>query len=129
MCNPVTTIGIIKDMKDQSEPKDATETYQPSDFIALALAQIASERLDDDRIHKFAHDIHQLRERSDNRYLEAWEKLIEAGPEAIRRILTERSDRGQVLRSVCTFRAFVSPQERADIIAAHVPERTTERSR
>jgi hypothetical protein len=116
-------------MTDQPGTKDATETYQPSDFIALALATLASERLDDERVERFAEDIHRLRERADNRYLEAWESLIATGPDALRQVMTERSDRGQLLRSVCTFRAFVSPQERAEIIAAHAPQGTTESSR
>jgi len=107
----------------QSQARKATETYQPNDFIALAFAALASERLDDERIKRFAEDIRRLRERSDNRYLQTWERLIARGPEALRTIFLEPSDRGQVLRSVCTLRAFVSPQERAEIIASHAPKR------
>lgn len=108
----------------ESETRNATETYQPNDFIALALAALASQRLDDEHIKRFAEDIRRLRDRSDNRYLETWERLIASGPDALRTIFLEPSDRGQVLRSVCTFRAFVSPQERAEIIASHAPHRT-----
>lgn len=119
----------MKIMRDRIDPRDATDTYQPNDFIALALAALASERLDDEHIKRFAADIRRLRERSDNRYLETWEHLIASGREALRSTFLDRSDRGQVLRSVCTFRAFVSPRERAEIISTYVPQRTAERSR
>lgn len=119
----------MKQMRDKSEPRNATDTYQPNDFIALALAALASQRLDDEHIKRFAEDIRRLRKRSDNRYLETWEHLIASGPEALRSIFLDPSDRGQVLRSVCTFRAFVSPRERAEIIASCVPHHNADRSR
>jgi hypothetical protein len=113
-------------MSNSTDERDATATYQLNDFIALEMARLAAERLDEIRISRFAQDIEKLRSRSDNRYLQAWETAIKAGPEALRRVMLETTDRGQVMRSAAMFRAFVSPQERSDLILRYSRQRVKE---
>ena len=99
---------------------DATDLYLPNDFIALAMGELAAQRLDQDRLELFRRDLDRLRSRSDdNAYFRAWDQIIAAGQDAVRRALTETSQRGQVLRSVIAFRVFVSKVERDEIFARY----------
>ncbi len=48
-----------------------------------------------------------------------WDAIVDRGPEAIREAFTELSERGQILRSVISFRAFVTKAERDAIFREH----------
>jgi hypothetical protein len=105
-------------MNERAE--DASHLYQTNDHIALALGRLASTRLSDDRIAEFRNFIdRERRDHSDNKYLRLWVDIIDSGPAALRDAFTERSERGQVLRSVVSFRAFVTKDERDDIFRQH----------
>jgi hypothetical protein len=109
---------------------DATRFYQPNDFIALELGRLAAARLDPVRLAHFRDAIQHLRELSgDTRYFRLWDRILEAGPDAVRRALVEPSERGQILRSVVSFRAFVEKQERDEIFARYGRRLTADRSR
>jgi hypothetical protein len=100
--------------------KDATHLYQPNDFIALELGQLAAQRVTPQSLEQFRKDLQKMREKSrDSAYFRAWDTIIENGPEAVQRALIEPSERGQVLRSVISFRTFVSRDEREDIVRKH----------
>jgi hypothetical protein len=95
------------------ERADATHLYQTTDHIALALGRLAAKRLSPDRIADFRGFVERERWlHSDNKYLRLWIEIIDNGPDAIRQALTEPSEQGQVLRSVISFRAFVTKDER-----------------
>ncbi len=99
---------------------DASDLYLTNDHIALALGRLASKRLSRERIAEFRSSVERERSiHSDNTYLRAWIEIIDRGPGALREALTEPSERGQVLRSVISFRAFVSKDERDDIFRQH----------
>jgi hypothetical protein len=106
-----------------NEPKaapNATHLYRPNDFVALELARLASTRLDRARLERFRADVHRDRSRhGDNRYLRLWDSIIDNGPEAVRCVLLETSERGQILRSIVSFRAFVTKDERDEIVRRH----------
>lgn len=92
---------------------DATPLYQPNDMIALRMGRLAATRLDEKRLQRFSHDLERLQSRHHNSaYFGLWTAAVTAGPEAVRRLLTEPTQRGQVLRSLISFRAFVTKAER-----------------
>jgi predicted transcriptional regulator of viral defense system len=95
---------------------DATHLYQTNDHIALALGRLAAQRLSPDGIAAFRRFVQrEQRLHHDNKYLRLWIDIINRGADALRQALTESTQRGQVLRSVISFRAFVSKAERDDI--------------
>ena len=47
-------------------------------------------------------------------------EIMNLGPEAIREVLTETTERGQVLRSCVSLRAFVTKEERDRIFVEHM---------
>jgi hypothetical protein len=106
---------------------DGSELYLPNDHIALALGRLASKRLSPVRIATFRDLVE--RERStheDNKYLRQWIDIIDRGPNALREAFTETSQRGQALRSVISFRAFVTKAERDDIFRRIIRSQTTQ---
>jgi hypothetical protein len=103
-----------------SDRGDATELYQTNDLIALALGRLAAQRLAPDRLRAFQRTIQLARERAgDNKYRRMWEEIIMRGSDAVAEALTETTERGQVLRSVISFRAFVTKDERDAIFREH----------
>jgi hypothetical protein len=110
-----------QDAMNESQPaRNATHLYRPNDFVALELARLASTRLDRERLERFRADVHRDRSRhGDNRYLRLWDSIIDNGPEAVRCVLLETSERGQILRSIVSFRAFVTKDERDEIVRRH----------
>ncbi len=102
---------------------DATELYQANDFIALAMGRLAAQRLDTERLETFRSIIRRTRERTgDSKYLRMWDEILDRGSAAVAEALTERSERGQVLRSVISFRAFVTKDERDAIFRARLSD-------
>lgn len=103
-----------------SDHEDAIDLYLPNDFIALAMGRLAAERIGAERLHEFRKSIAGTRERSgDSLYLRMWEEILDKGEDAVAEALTETSQRGQILRSVISFRAFVTKAERDDIVRTH----------
>ncbi|MEO7040552.1 MAG: hypothetical protein ABI186_11035 [Candidatus Elarobacter sp.] len=99
---------------------DATPLYQPNDFIALEMGRVAAQRLTAGTISVFKASIERKRHQvGDGKYYRMWDKIVAGGADAIRQALVEPSERGQVLRSVISFRAFVTQQERDEIFRAH----------
>lgn len=47
-----------------------------------------------------------------------WLRLTDAGPDAVRRILCDDTERGRYMRSMAPLRQFISRGERADILRA-----------
>lgn len=108
--------------------RDATSLYQPNDHIALAPGRLASTRLSNDRIAEFRNFVeHERKLHGNNKYLRLWIDIIDSGPTALRQVLTEPSERGQVLRSVVSFRAFVTKDERDDIFRRYARSARTTR--
>jgi hypothetical protein len=108
-------------MKSRDLGADASHLYQPNDFIALEMAKLAAERLSPSCIEAFQRDLHRMHDRSGrNRYVQLWDRVIAAGPDALRQLFVESSEHGQVMRSVVSFRAFVTKEERDQIFARHV---------
>lgn len=107
-------------MGEREQSADATDLYQTSDFIALALGRLAAQRLTPERLAEFRNGlVRDAHRQPNNKYLRFWEGVVEEGPRAVRRALTEPSERGQVLRSVISFRAFVTKNERDAIFREH----------
>lgn len=79
---------------------------------------LAASRLTPDRLAQFKSNIEKLFARNPSRYVSEWKRAIEEGPDAVRYLLTDRSDRGQVMRSVLSFRPFVSKEERDALFRA-----------
>jgi hypothetical protein len=99
---------------------DAIRLYQPGDFIALALGRLAAQRMSPERLHAFRETLEMARRRNgDSKYLRMWDEIVREGADAVVRAFTEPSERGQVLRSVVSFRAFVTKSERDAIFREH----------
>jgi len=82
-------------------------------FIALEMGRLAAERVTMQTLHEFKKQLERTFERSgDSKYLRMWFEIVRMGPEAVRQALTETTERGRVLRSSISFRAFVSKAER-----------------
>ena len=95
---------------------EATHLYLVNDHIALALGRLAAERLSPDRIADFRRFVERSRgDHAENKYLRRWIDIVNNGPDALRAAFTEPSELGQVLRSVVSFRAFITKDERDDI--------------
>jgi hypothetical protein len=95
----------------QARP-DITGAYQQGDMLALEMGLRAASRLTTDSLAQFKSNLEELAARNPSRYVREWKRAIEEGPDAVRDLLTDRSDRGQVMRSVISFRPFVSKEER-----------------
>ena len=83
----------------QSRP-DITGAYQRGDMLALEMGLRAASRLTPHRLAQFKSNIEKLVARNPSRYVREWKRAIEEGPDAVRYLLTDRSDRAQVMRSV-----------------------------
>ena len=106
---------------ERHDTADARPLYQPNDFIALEMAILAAKRLDPERLAAFHRDLLRLHPGSrKTQYVTWWEQAIAQGPDAVRSILVEPSQRGQVMRSVVSFRAFVTKRERDEIFTRHL---------
>jgi hypothetical protein len=91
--------------------------YLINDEIALEFGKLAASRLTSDRLAAFRDSVHRsISQSGDNPYYQVWLQLIQAGPEPVAKALTDRTERGQVLRSVISFRSFVSKSEREHIV-------------
>jgi hypothetical protein len=86
--------------------------YLDYDAFALELGRLAASRLTEGSLQVFKGFVHRLEQGGSSEYAQAWLKAIDDGPEAVRSILTDTTDRGQALRSCVAFRAFVSKDER-----------------
>ena len=114
----------------QSRP-DITGAYQRGDMLALEMGLRAATRLTPRRLAQFKSSIEKLVARNPSRYVREWQRAIKEGPDAVRYLLTDRSDSGQVMLSVISFRPFVSKEERdalfradaADVQKRHSVER------
>jgi hypothetical protein len=111
---PVTTTQA----PDAWSRPDSTAAYQPGDMLALEMGLRAASRLTPTRLAQFRSNIEKIIARNPSRYLRGWKRAIEDGPDAVRYLLTDRSDRGQVMRSVISFRPFVSKEERDALFRA-----------
>jgi hypothetical protein len=97
---------------------NAISLYQPNDMIALRMGRLAANRVTPETLRQFGADLNRLHSRtSENVYLRIWRAAIAEGPGAVRNLLIEPSQRGQVLRSMISFRAFVSKPERDAIFS------------
>lgn len=97
------------------------------DFLATELGKLAAPRVTAETLPRFRSDLDRLRKQNgDSPYLRFWDEAIAAGPAAVRRFMTERSERAQVMRSVISFRAFVSKHERDELLRRHVREAAAE---
>ncbi|MBV8370422.1 MAG: hypothetical protein JO036_16055 [Candidatus Eremiobacteraeota bacterium] len=105
---------------DDTSPADATALYQPNDMIALRMGQLAATRVTEETLRRFRADLDRLSRRGNSRYFRLWDTAFDAGPESVRRALTEPSQRGQVMRSLISFRAFVTKAERDAIVSENV---------
>ena len=111
----------------QSRP-DITAVYQRGDMLALEMGLRAASRLTPPRLAQFKSNIERLVARNPSRYVREWKRAIEEGPDAVRDLLTDRSDRGQVMRSVISFRPFVSKEERDALFRADAADVQKRRS-
>ena len=72
-------------MSEHTSTNEATNLYQPNDFIALALGRLAATRVTPEGTEKLRSFIEFLRRRhGDNTYLRMWDAIVDRGPEAIR---------------------------------------------
>lgn len=101
----------------QSRP-NITGAYQRGDMLALEMGLRAASRLTPDRLAEFKSNIEELAARNPSRYVREWKRAIEEGAGAVRDLLTDRSDRGQAMRSVISFRPFVPKEERDALFRA-----------
>ena len=111
-------------MKYSDEAGDATSLYQPNDLIALRMGRLAATRVNAESLSHFRDDLDRLHARGGGPYVRLWSAAINTGPEAVRQLLVEPSQRGQVMRSLISFRAFVSKVER-DVIFSEVAAAVT----
>jgi hypothetical protein len=102
---------------NRDDTTEATSLYQPNDMIALRMGQLAATRLTEETLRRFRADLDRLLRHGDSRYSRLWDAAFAAGPEGVRRFLTEPSQRGQVMRSLISFRAFVTKDERDAIFS------------
>jgi hypothetical protein len=108
-------------MSKRDPGADVTDLYQTNDVIALTMGRLAAQRITPERVREFRRFLDFLRRRhGDNKYLQIWETIVESGTEALSNMFTEPSERGQVLRSVISFRAFVSKSERDEIFREQI---------
>ncbi len=94
---------------------DITDAYQRNDMLALEMGRRSAERLTAENLAAFSARVEKAIERTASPYLLAWKAACAAGPDAVRKILLDRGDRGQTLRSAISFRDFVPKEERDEI--------------
>jgi hypothetical protein len=62
----------------------------------------------------------------DHPVLKEWLRLAELGPEAMRKMLLDETERGRYMRSMAPLRAFISADERIEILRAVARKRGIE---
>jgi len=103
-------------MNRRAKSADATHPYQKGDFIALEMGRLAAWRVTPESLQDFKKYLEKTHERNgDSKYLRMWFEIVQRGPDAVKEAFTETSERGQVLRSTISFRAFVAKTERDKI--------------
>lgn len=106
-------MGFDEVSMDRFDSTDPTRFYLLNDKIALRMGRLAATRVTSDNLAQFRADIERMRRRNaGNRYFRVWQEAVESGPRAVRELLTEATERGQVLRSLISFRAFLTKDER-----------------
>lgn len=90
--------------------------YQGTDRVALELGRRAADRLTPENIAAFRTFVERVFERGRSPYAAAWLDAIQQGVRPLRELLLDASDRGQVMRSVISFRAFVPKSERDAVL-------------
>lgn len=92
--------------------RDFPEGYQETDRVALEMGRRSADRLTQENLSNFRSFVQRLMDKNPSPYVRAWMEAIRQGPEQVRELFTDTSDRGQVMRSVISFRAFVPKAER-----------------
>ena len=100
---------------------DGADPYDETAEALLEMGRLAATRLDADRIIAFRIAIQTEVARHGFGYhpiFREWLRLTDAGPEAVRKILCDDTERGRYMRSMAPLRQFISRGERADILRA-----------
>jgi hypothetical protein len=106
-----------------------SDTYLINDEIALEFGKLAASRLTEERLAVFRESVHRSILNAGNKsYYQEWLQVLRGGPETIAKALTERTEHGQVMRSVISFRAFVSKTEREQIVRKFSRSRSSPRT-
>ncbi len=86
------------------------------------LGRLAAKRLTSERLARFRHWIDQARSRvGDYPYFQRWRDICDEGPEAVAAVFTNTDEFGRYMRSVATFRPFVSQAERDSYFRRDLP--------
>ena len=106
----------IRKLVERKSPTYIPEEYLETDRAALEMGRRAAERLTPENIRQFHSFLTRMSNEQPSPYVDAWLQAVEAGPEMLKRLLADTTNRGQVMRSVVSFRAFVQKDERDSIM-------------
>ncbi len=86
------------------------------------LGRLAAKRLTAKRLAEFRDWIARAQSRlGDYPYFRRWLEIINEGPDSVAAMLTNRGEAGRYMRSVATFRPFVSQAERDAYFRRELP--------
>ncbi len=98
---------------------DGADPYDETADALLAMGRLAAERLDPERIGDFRRLIEaEMRPGrfGDHPVFREWLRRADLGPDALANALLDCTERGRYMRSMAPLRAFVSKEERFDIL-------------
>jgi len=86
------------------------------------LGRRAAKRLTAERLAHFRDWLTRARTSvGDYPYFRQWLEIVDEGPDAVAAMLTRRDEVGRYMRSVTTFRPFISQAEREDYFRRELP--------
>ena len=98
---------------------DGADPYDETADALLAMGRLAAERLDPERLGEFRRLLEaEMRPGrfGDHPVFREWLRRADLGPDALANALLDRTERGRYMRSMAPLRAFVSREERFDIL-------------
>lgn len=112
---------ILNWLRGAKPESDGADPYDETAEALLQMGRLAATRLDADNIGAFRHAIQIEVEQRGFGYhpvFREWLRLTDVGPEAVRRMFRDETERGRYMRSMAPMRPFVSRRERAEILRA-----------
>ena len=98
---------------------DGADPYDETADALLAMGRLAANRLDPERIGEFRRLLEaEMRPGrfGDHPVFREWLRRANLGPDALANALLDRTERGRYMRSMAPLRAFVSREERFEIL-------------
>jgi hypothetical protein len=112
---------ILNWLRGGRPESDGADPYDETAEALLEMGRLAATRLDANTLGAFRNAIELEVEQRGFGYhpiFREWLRLTEAGPEAVRRMFRDDTERGRYMRSMAPMRPFIDRRERVETLRA-----------